>query len=66
MYKYFISIIRGKYMNKLERMEYLETLKELDRAFKNLNNAEPNYVEIAVYQVKIAQCKVDDFINARR
>lgn len=53
-------------MNKLERKEYLETLKELNQAFRNLNNAEPNFIEVAVFQVKAAQCKVDAFINARR
>ncbi|MBC8060938.1 MAG: hypothetical protein H7Y18_09750 [Clostridiaceae bacterium] len=53
-------------MEELERKEYLEALEELKQAMRNLNYAEPNYVEIAVFQVKVAQGKVDAFINERR
>jgi len=53
-------------MNQLEREEYLQILKELNQAFKNFNNAEPAFIEAAVFQVKVAQCKADAFINARR
>ena len=53
-------------MNELECKEYLEILNELKQAFRNLNNAELKYIDIAVFQVKVAQCKIDAFINSKR
>ena len=66
MYKYFIAIKRGKIVNQLEREEYLQILIELDQAYRNFNNAEDDFVEVGIFQVKVAQCKVDAFITARR
>ena len=53
-------------MDQSERIEYFELLKDLDQAFRNFNNADPKHIEAAIFQIKVAQCKLDAFIDARR